>query len=239
MTVRYMKSKKEHIWSSTDNLKLMRFLAPGMQKAVSTASFCLISRCVVAVWQISHTYLCDKRFGSSRRGWMTKARGVLSSSREDPLQRVKGLGEIEWISLAVLIVNVFKSGASNWPNKLLELTHGTLILADKLPTAEYMFSPKTDEGPFIHLHIYTFIHLHIYTFSIRDRSVSGQHDSHLKVCDDAVLQQQTSWTLSIVLILIKNYVSETEICLRPQVEATLLGSIDRASPYLRRLDPTN
>jgi hypothetical protein len=32
----------------------------------------------------------------------------------------------------------------------------------------------------------------------------------------------------------KHNVSETALCLRLQVEPTQLGSIDRASPYLRR-----
>jgi hypothetical protein len=50
------------------------------------------------------------------------------------------------------------------------------------------------------------------------------------------------WTLFIVLSLSKNCpvyfskhdVSEIGFCLRLQVKPTQLGSIDRASPYLRR-----
>jgi hypothetical protein len=50
------------------------------------------------------------------------------------------------------------------------------------------------------------------------------------------------WTLSIVLSLTKNRpvylkkknVSETGFCPRLQVKPTLLGPIDRGSPYLRR-----
>jgi hypothetical protein len=35
-------------------------------------------------------------------------------------------------------------------------------------------------------------------------------------------------------LCLKHNVSETGFCLRPQVKPTLLGPIDRASPYLRR-----
>jgi hypothetical protein len=43
------------------------------------------------------------------------------------------------------------------------------------------------------------------------------------------------WALSIVLFLFKTHsVSETGFCLRPQVEATQLGPIDIATPYLRK-----
>jgi hypothetical protein len=49
------------------------------------------------------------------------------------------------------------------------------------------------------------------------------------------------WTLSIilslskknVLFMFKTQLSETGFCLRLQVKPTLLGLIDRASPYLR------
>jgi hypothetical protein len=54
------------------------------------------------------------------------------------------------------------------------------------------------------------------------------HD--LKVCDDGILIQLSRFsTLSIVQI---HSISETGFCLRPQVEPTPLGPIDRASPYL-------
>jgi hypothetical protein len=48
------------------------------------------------------------------------------------------------------------------------------------------------------------------------------------------------WTLSIVLFyLFKTYnVSETGFCLRLKVKPTQLGPIDRASPYLQTLSPT-
>jgi hypothetical protein len=37
------------------------------------------------------------------------------------------------------------------------------------------------------------------------------------------------------LYFLKHHVSETGFCLRLHVKPTLLGSIDRASPYLRRV----
>jgi hypothetical protein len=46
------------------------------------------------------------------------------------------------------------------------------------------------------------------------------------------------WTLSIVLSSFKTHFSGTGVCLRLQVEPTHLGPIDKASPYLRTLEPT-
>jgi hypothetical protein len=57
--------------------------------------------------------------------------------------------------------------------------------------------------------------------------------NYRKVCEDSwSLQWQTSWTLSIVQILIKNDISETGICLRRQAKPTLLGSFDSACHYV-------
>jgi hypothetical protein len=51
------------------------------------------------------------------------------------------------------------------------------------------------------------------------------------------LQLLCFWTLSTVLFIFKNNVSETGLCLRLQVKHIRLGPIDRASPYLRTLVP--
>jgi hypothetical protein len=48
-----------------------------------------------------------------------------------------------------------------------------------------------------------------------------------------IIQLLRFWTSSIDLFLCKNNVSETEFCLRLQVEPTQMGQIDRASPCLR------
>jgi hypothetical protein len=39
-----------------------------------------------------------------------------------------------------------------------------------------------------------------------------------------------------LVYVLKHNVSETGLCLRPQVKPTLLGPIGRTSPYLRALD---
>jgi hypothetical protein len=56
-----------------------------------------------------------------------------------------------------------------------------------------------------------------------------------KVCDDDILIQLLFfWALFIFLLLFKSHnTSETGFCLRLQVEPTLLGPIDTASPYLQ------
>jgi hypothetical protein len=51
---------------------------------------------------------------------------------------------------------------------------------------------------------------------------------NLQVCNNGVLlTQQISWTLPIIPVLIKKKnVSETGICLCPQVKSTMLGTTD-------------